>query len=83
MTAMIVTLELAAALAIALQTIMRLNHMSNRTSMPVVLAWVALGGASGSIAASLLSGRAAADGGVVLLLVAVAALVWIDRRKVR
>ena len=83
MTAIIITLELLAALAISIQAVIRLNHMRPSTRLPIGVAWVALGGAGGSIAASLLSGRPAADGGFVMMLVAVAALVWIDRRQTR
>lgn len=81
MIAAVFFLELVAAAVVAVQSVLRLNRMSRRTRLPIVLAWTVLGGAAASDFAGLLVGHSAPDFHVALLLVGTAALVAFDKRS--
>lgn len=81
MTAAIVSVELAAALMIAIQAIQRINAMSRCTHWPWFLCWAALGGASASVAASVLAGHTVPDAYSALIMSAAAAVFTLDRRR--
>lgn len=81
MTAAIVIIELAAALAIAIQAIQRINAMSHCTTLPRFLCWATLGGSGAAVAASVLAGHTVPDVYSALIMSAAAAVFSIDRRR--
>jgi|GEM_PF-3423248 len=76
----VITIELVAAIVIALQSILRINRMTRRTHFSFFGAWAVMGGAAAACAASILAGRAAPDTYSAMLLVAVALIAVFDRR---
>lgn len=80
MIAAVLALELLAAGIIAVQSVLRLNRMTQRTRLPIVIAWVVLGGAAAADFAGLLLGQSAPDVNAALLLIGTAALVTFDKR---
>ena len=55
MTAIVITVELFAALLIAVQAVHRINRMSRCTNLPWFMAWGLLGGSAAAIGASTAS----------------------------
>lgn len=80
MIAVVLALELLAAGIVAVQSVLRLNRMTRRTRLPIVMAWTVIGGAAASDFAGLLLGQSAPDFNVALLLIGTAALVTFDKR---
>lgn len=81
MTAILLLIEIVAAVVIAVQSVIHVNRMSRCTRRMHFIAWVMLGGAAAAIVASLVTRHAAPEGYESLMLVAVAMLVSADRRR--
>lgn len=81
MSATIVMLELAAAIVISIQAIQRINRMSRCTNWPWFLCWATLGGASAAVAGGVLTGQTVPDAYSALMLISIAAVITIDRRR--
>lgn len=80
MIAVVLALELLAAGIVAVQSVLRLNRMTRRTRLTIVVAWTVVGGAAASHFAGLLLGQSAPDFHAALLLIGTAALVSFDKR---
>lgn len=81
MTAIVITLELFAALLIAVQAVHRINCMSRCTNLPWFLAWALLGGSAAAIVASVVAGKTVPDAYSAAVLVCAAAVFTLDRRR--
>ena len=80
MTAIVITVELFAALLIAVQAVHRINRMSRCTGLPWFAAWATLGGSAAAVAASVLAGHTVPDIYSALIMSA-AAVFSLDRRR--
>lgn len=74
-------LELAAAVVLAWQSIARFNAMKGGSCRVFAIAWAAIGGAAASVISAVLTTGAPADWRTVLLIIAVAVLSVLDRRR--
>lgn len=81
MTAAIVIIELAAALMIAVQAVLRINAMSRCTALRWFVCWATLGGSAAAAAASVLAGHTVPDAYSALIMSAAAAVFALDRRS--
>lgn len=81
MTAIILTLEIFAALLIAVQAVHRINHMSRCTNLPWFLAWALLGGAAAAVVAGVVTGKTVPDAYSATVLVCAAAVFTLDHRS--
>lgn len=80
-TGAIVILELVGALIIALQSVMRVNRMTRATRLSYCAAWILAGGSSAAIAAGILSGAASPNIYSATLLISIALVASLDRRR--
>ncbi len=81
MTALLLLIELAAAACIAFQAVARVTRMSRRTNFSMFAGWVLMGGAAAGSLAGLLTQQTAPDINSTTLLVAVALVATLDRRR--
>lgn len=79
----VICVETLAAVAIAVQAIIRVTRMNHCTRGGIVLGWLCLGSASVAVLVDVLAGKTQPSIYSALLMLAVAALVWLDRRSVR
>ena len=77
----LIALELLAGCVIAWQSICHVNRMTRDTSLCIVAAWAALGGAGAAHVAGILVGHAAPDLYTAALLAGLALLLTADRRR--
>ncbi len=81
MTVVLLLIEIAAAAIIAMQAVQRVNRMSRCTSFALFAGWALMGGAAASSLAGLLAQQTTPDIYSTALLVAVALVASLDRRR--
>lgn len=79
--AVIVAVELVAALTVAYEAVRHFNAMSKSTHHGIAAAWMVLGGSAVAMLTAPLTGDLPHDWRVALLMASVAALSVMDRRR--
>lgn len=81
MTVQLLFFVAAAAAVLCVKTITVINRATRDTSLAIILAWVALGGPSAWVLASVLLAHAIPDLAAALLIVGAAMVITLDRRR--
>lgn len=81
MTIQLLFVVACAAAVLCVKTIATINRASKHTSLPIVIAWITLGGPSAWILASILLAHSIPDLAAALAIIGAAMVISLDRRR--